>query len=43
MSCAKGVWEFDFSNSSQEELERTLKTAETCDKFEQRKVEPNQG
>ena len=36
MDCAKNVWDFSFNNSSQAELEKTLKTAETCKKFEQR-------
>lgn len=36
MGCDESVWDFSFNNSSQEELERVLKTAETCPKFEQR-------
>lgn len=36
MSCSKNVWNFSFEGDSQEDLERTLKTAERCTKFELR-------
>lgn len=38
MRCAKDVWNFSFTNGgSQEDLEKSLKTAETCTKFEPRR------
>lgn len=36
MYCGKNEWHFDFDNASQADLEKTLKTAETCPRFEQR-------
>lgn len=39
MSCSENVWDFSFCDGgSQIDLENSLKTAERCTKFEQRKT-----
>lgn len=36
ISCLKGVWRFDAFQTTQDEFEGILKTAETCEHFELR-------
>lgn len=37
MECAQGVWDFNFEDATQKDFEKTLKTAEMCDKFQDRR------